>query len=189
MRRHAAQHGSIAVIADVTVNRRYPWRHAERLGNVEGLLCIVTALRREAVDGASIGGNAYALCGPLLLGVLVVGVDIGNVEPEKLQQSDVLALAGESGALVISGPHVATAERSSRTGPGCRGRLHARGAARHQGTRNRIVIQAGDVPELEGQVDGGFAIRRIKVAVRIGIVIDAHIDMERRLDGRYRPLE
>ena len=125
MRRHATQHGGIAVVTHVYVHCGYTRGHAERLSDVNGLFGIVTALRSEAVDGASIRGNAYDLGGPFLLGVLVVGIHVGYVKSQELQQPDVLALAGESGSLVVSRPHVAAAKGGSRTGAGCGRGLHA----------------------------------------------------------------
>src|SRR5208282_4678855 len=130
MRRHASQHGGIAGVTHVFVDCGYAWGHAERLGDVNGLFGIVTALRMEAAGGASIRGIAYDLGSPLLFSVLVVGVDVGNVKSEELQQPDVLALAGERGSLVISCPHVAAAKGGSRTGTGCGRGLHPRRSAR-----------------------------------------------------------
>ena len=35
----------------------------------------------------------------------------------------------------------------------------------YQRTRDGIIVQSGNVPELERQIDRGFAVRRIKIAI------------------------
>ena len=189
MRRHTGQHRSVAVIADVQIYRCHPRRHPQCLSDVEGLFGIVTVLRSQAGYRRSIRGNAFDGGGPLLSSIFVVGVHVGYIESKKFEQSDILAFAGESRSLIISGSHVATAEGLTWTGAGRSGRFYARRPPRYQGTWNGIVVQAGDVPELERQVDRGFAVRRIKIPISVGVMIDAQVDVERGFEGRYRALE
>src|ERR1700691_1436355 len=46
-----------------------------------------------------------------------------------------------------------------------------------------VVVESGDVPELEGQVDGGLAVGREEAAVLSGMLIRAHGNVEGLLDG------
>src|SRR5208337_4032919 len=57
------------------------------------------------------------------------------------------------------------------------------------GTRNRIVIQTRDMPQLERQVHRGLPVRSIKIAVVDGIVVKTQSYVEGCLDGRDRALE
>ena len=50
--------------------------------------------------------------------------------------------------------------------------------------RDGVVVQTGDVPEVERQVRRRLAIRGIEGAVLGGVLIGAHAHMEGSLDGR-----
>jgi len=52
-----------------------------------------------------------------------------------------------------------------------------------------IVVQTRDVPNLDGKVDGGFAVNRIECAVFDEIVIVPQGHMEGLLDVRHRASE
>src|SRR5579864_6341320 len=52
-------------------------------------------------------------------------------------------------------------------------------------TRNRKVIEAGDMPQRKWQVHGWFAVRRKKRAVLRRMLIHPHVYVERLLDRRH----
>src|SRR6202034_4731925 len=55
-----------------------------------------------------------------------------------------------------------------------------------QGTRDRVVIQTGDVPELERQVYGGLAVGRKESTVLRGVLVNTQDHMEGLLHVRHR---
>ncbi len=54
-----------------------------------------------------------------------------------------------------------------------------------QGMGNGVVVEAGDVPKVEGQVDRGLAVGTEEGAVLRGVLIGTHVHMERGFNGCY----
>src|SRR5277367_3156652 len=54
---------------------------------------------------------------------------------------------------------------------------------------NGIIVEAGDVPELEREIDHGLAIGGEEVAVFRGVMVDAHAHVEGDLDVGYRAFD
>lgn len=46
-----------------------------------------------------------------------------------------------------------------------------------------VVVESSDVPELEGKIDSGLAVRSEEAAVLRGMLVGAHRDVEGLLDG------
>ena len=55
--------------------------------------------------------------------------------------------------------------------------------------RNGVVVQTRDMPQRKRQIGRRFAVGRIEGAVLSGVLVGAHVHMERRLDGRNRALD
>ena len=53
-----------------------------------------------------------------------------------------------------------------------------------QRMRVGVVVQAGHVPEVEGEVHGGFAVGSEEGAVLGGVLIGEHVDVHGTLDGK-----
>ena len=123
-----------------------------------------------------------------LAGVRIVCVQVGQIGAGIFQQAERLAVAGESCSAVIRRAHVAAAEGGRRAGAGGGHRLHARASVNEGGLRNGVVVQAGNVPEPEREIQRGFAIGRIEGAVFGGVLVEAHGHMEGRLDAGHGPV-
>ena len=89
------------------------------------------------------------------------------------------------GPFVVGGAHVAAAERLAGAGPRRSGgnpfRFVAAMFQRRAG--NRVVIEAGDVPQLDCQVRPGLTIGRVENAILCGMLIQAQLDVE----GLFNP--
>ena len=124
-----------------------------------------------------------------LVDVFEVGSQVGQVGAVILEETEVLAGAGETVRC-----------RSRRRACRCRGRK-PKGRSRwwrgrrpdpasmpwacaysslltRRGSRDGVVIEAGDVPEAEGQVQCGFAIGTEEGAVLGRVLIGAHVHVE-----------
>ena len=55
--------------------------------------------------------------------------------------------------------------------------------ADEQRVRDGVVVEAGDVPELEGQIGGGLAVGRVEGAVLGRMLVGPHAHVEGSLDG------
>ena len=55
------------------------------------------------------------------------------------------------------------------------------------GTREREVVKARDVPQRNRQIGRWLLVRSVEGALFRGVLIHAHVEVERSLDIRYRP--
>ena len=123
-------------------------------------------------------------------GVLVVGVYVGDIKSGILQQTDILPRAVQISAAIVGCPHVAAAEGLVRAGAGGGFGFCLRNWFTHEsGARDRIIVQARDVPKLERQVDCWLAVGSEEGAVFRGVLIDAQGHMEGIFDVRHRAFE
>ena len=174
--------------ADVDDEARKSGRHAERLGHIQGLLGVVAAAAVEATGAGAVGREQNRGDGEGLADVLVVGIQVGEIGAFIFEEAKVLTCAGERRAAVVCCAHVAAEEGRRRAGAGG-GVLHdlfrldAVGGCvvalfHEQGMRDGEVVEAGDVPESEGQVGRGLAIRAVKGAIFGRVPIGVHGDVE-----------
>src|SRR5208337_3174244 len=120
-----------------------------------------------------------------LANILVVSVQVGQIGTDVLKQSERLASAVEGACSVVGGAHVAAEERLTRAGTNTGVGVNLLWVVNESWTRNRIVLQARDMPQLERQVHRGLPIRRIEGAVLRGVLVDTHGDVEGSLDACY----
>ena len=52
-----------------------------------------------------------------------------------------------------------------------------------------VVVQARDMPEIEWQVERRLAVGRIEIAILGGVLVGAHVHVERRFDGGHSALD
>src|SRR6185437_899541 len=160
--------------------------HADGLSHVQCLLDIVAAAAAAVGAGGagSVGGEQGDGHVVGLVGVREIGVQVGEIGSVELKQPEVLAGSGERSVAVVGSAHIAAEERGRGAGAG--GGVGHNLADREsvgrsvvallsvQSARDGEVVQAGDVPELEVEAGGGFAVGRIEVSVLRGVLVEAH---------------